>query len=222
MQSTHILDRKEQQIHATLCALFDLTASSIEQAVGYLQACDAAQAEQVMANGVQIGEMQRLLEQDCLIAIASQQPITRNLGNIIGALRIAGELERIGDYAGNIVANARHIGMEQLESLGSATIQGIAQICLRLLQEVRTAFVERDAIKASAASTGDEALAAALRQHLHEITQRMGKATELIDSGVRLLWIGHSLERAADRIGKIAEQVLYMLTAEEADLISGP
>ena len=222
MQPRQILDRKEQQIHSNLLSLFELAASSIEQAVGYLEACDAGQAERVMANDIQINEMQRLLEQDCLIAIASQQPITRDLSNIIGAMRIAGELERIGDYASNIVANARHISMDHLEALGSDSVQAMAVICQQMISDVKAAFVERDATKATAAIKSDDALGDKLKQHMHAMTDRMRESVELIDSGVRLLWIGHSLERSADRIGKVAEQVLYMLTAAEADLISGP
>jgi phosphate transport system protein len=210
MLEQHILDLKEKQIRANLQELFKLSRNAIEQSVDCLKTANHEQAAEILASDNRLNEMRRLLEQDCLIAIASQQPVARDLREIVAAMRIAGELERMGDYASDIAAVVQRIDDQGLDELGLEQVLAMSTICLAMLDEIRRAYLEQDALLALDTSQQDHRVDAVLERLIRQCSDRMQAAPDLINNGSRLLWAAHSLERCGNHIANIAEQVVFM------------
>ena len=114
----HILDVKKKQIENNLFELFTQVRRSIENAIGCLEGKDKTVCQNVVDNDPQINEARRLLEQDCLLAIASQQPVAHDLRDIVACMRVATELERIADYASDIAVSVMQMDGHDIARVG--------------------------------------------------------------------------------------------------------
>lgn len=153
------------------------------------------------------------------MAIASQQPVAHDLRDIVAYMRMAGELERIGDYASDIAKSVLELNDSPLQPLGLEAVLTMAEICLQMLDAVREANAAGDAERARIAAGMDDQLDARLRALVSSTLGAMRADARLVDNGSRMLWIAHNLERCGDRTTNIAEQVIYRLegVVEELD-----
>lgn len=214
----HILDAKKQQIEATLAGLFEDVQAAIKGAMDCLTTQDFSNCDQLIRNDAKLNNKRRLVEQDCLVAIASQQPVAHDLRDIVADMRIAAELERIGDYASDIARIVLKLNGANLESLGVKDILDMSGMCQQMLLDVARAHQAGDAVQARAAAAADDALDARLKQFINNALAAMRGDTNLVDNGSRLLWIAHNLERCGDRATNIAEQVVFRVEGEPVEL----
>lgn len=215
----HILDVKKQQIDTSLNALFQDVTSAIRAAASCLSTRKIDPCRDIIDNDININNKRRLIEQDCLVAIASQQPVAHDLRDIVAYMRMAGELERIGDYASDIAQSVLELTEGPLQSLGLDEVIAMTEICLQMLDGVRQANAAGDAAQARAVASMDDALDGRLRALVTSTLNAMRADSSLVDNGSRMLWIAHNLERCGDRTTNIAEQVVYRLegVVEELD-----
>ncbi len=215
----HMLDVKKQQIEVTLDGLFDDVRSAIDGAVACLVQRDPDYCRSLIENDVRLNEKRRLIEQDCLVAIASQQPVAHDLRDIVADMRIAVELERMGDYASDIASSVLELDGGQLEALGLADVLAMSALCQRMLSDAQHARKRGDAGLARQLAATDNELDERLRHVVSSTLAAMRTDPVLVDNGSRMLWIAHNLERCGDRATNIAEQVVYRVegTVEELD-----
>src|SRR5262245_47482273 len=131
-------------LHADLKALGELVIAAITCSVDALVQQATGAAEQVVAADQHIDQAQAALEERVLIVMATQQPIAGDLRQLVAAIEIASELERIGDYAKGIakltIRNAGPAGVTPPGNLSEMAQQAIA-----MLRDVIDAYVQEDA-----------------------------------------------------------------------------
>jgi len=215
----HILDVKKHQIEVTLDGLFDDVRSAIDGAVACLVQRDPDYCRRLIENDVRINDKRRLIEQDCLVAIASQQPVAHDLRDIVADMRIAVELERMGDYASDIASNVLELDGGHLGELGLADLLAMSGLCLRMLSDAQQARKTGDAVLARQLAATDDELDDRLQRVVSSTLAAMRTDPVMVDNGTRMLWIAHNLERCGDRATNIAEQVVYRVegVVEELD-----
>lgn len=209
-ESRNIADLKERQIHDNLLELYRLCRYAVEQSIVCLENSDIDLAREILEGERHINEMRQLLEQDCLLAIASQQAATTDLHDMVAAMRIAGDLEYIGDYAADIAAVVRQIDARHLKALGIDEIKQMSATCLRMLDESWRAYDERNSELALAAAGMDDEIDRAQAGLIQLLTDKMKQDENLVEAASRLLWVVHCLELCGDRINNIAGQVLFI------------
>lgn len=214
----HILNAKKAQIESNLNQLFDEVGSAIESAVGCLTSRDFAACDNLISNDRLINDRRRMIEQDCLVAIASQQPVARDLRDIIAASHIAAELERLGDYACDIAATVKRMDAANLDALGLENILAMSRLGQEMLAVVMRANRDSDAQLARQITALDDKMDALLKETIDLVLAAMRNAPELVNNGTSVLWIAHYLERYGDRATNIAEQVVFRLECAAADL----
>ena len=180
---------------------------------------DVESAERIISRDAELDECERKIEASALSIIARRQPMANDLRYVFGNVKIAGSLERVGDYAKNIskrtVFLARHprVPMPQdMAALGSA-----AQ---RTVRDVMDSFTTRDAMKAEMVWQHDHELddlvARVMRQALLRISQDIIKTPrkdpEEIECSTHLLFITKNLERVGDHATNIAEVIQFQLS----------
>jgi phosphate transport system protein len=217
-ETRHILDAKKQQIQANLLSLFDVVQRAIGDAVSCLDGTDKQACQVVIDRDPEINEARRLLEQDCLVAIASQQPVAHDLRDIVACMRIATELERIGDYASDIAAGVLQMEGNDLRDLGLQKVLDMSRICVDMLEGVSNAFRERDNALAKTFASMDDQIDQAQQELDQTLFDSMKSQPHLVPDASRMLWITHNLERCGDRATNIAEQVVFMVESEHLEL----
>ena len=117
-------------------------------AVDALAAGDAALAHQVVGTDSRLDVLQREIEEHAILTIARRQPVAIDLRAIVGAIRVAGDLERVGDLAKNIAKRSLKIGVETRAPRAIVGIKHMNDFATELLKDVLDAFAQRDVERA--------------------------------------------------------------------------
>ncbi len=192
----------------------------VEAAVGTAIAAfnrrDVDAARRVIAGDDSIDRAHDALEDRALHLIARQAPLAADLRLISAVIWVAGELERVGDYAEGTaklaLRAAADVPMEPPPQLAQ-----MALLAQGMLRDALDALVHRDLEAARRIAAADDAVdnlttavQDALRERLHEPTQ--------VEGTLRLLFVAHNLERTADRATNIAERIMFLVTGALVDL----
>ncbi len=218
MDTRHILEVKKSQIEKNLLALFGEVSLAIDEAVKCLVKKDDHICQTLIDNDVNLNEKRRMIEQDCLVALASQQPVAHDLRDIVADMRIASELERMGDYAGDIASSILEMDEDSLDVLGLLDVQRMASHCQQMLSHVMRAHRDGDTSLARQVGESDEELDVMLRKLVAKLMEIMRADPKHIHNGSHMLWIAHNLERCGDRCTNIAEQVIFRIDGVQVEL----
>lgn len=206
-----------EQLQEQLLVMSSQVEGNLVMTAVALQQCDLPRSENLITADEQINAAYIRIEETCLSLIATQQPRARDLRLITAVMTIAGELERINDYAKGIAKINLQLGyMPRLTAVADLCI--MAEKACTMLTESINAFLSRDAAQAYAVYAHDaeiDALYARLQQEL--LSAILADIQQIIQAN-KLMWAAHNLERAGDRIGNICERVIYLVTGELVEL----
>ena len=198
-------------------------------AVNALTASDVAKAETIIAADRPIDEMQQSIEQKSVLAIAKYQPMATDLRVLVAAMRVANDLERIGDLAKNIAKRTIAID-EPLRSQKLMTGFGqLSKLVMTQIDEVLEAYQARDGAKAAEVRAKDGEIDAIHTSVFRELLTYMLEDNRNIAMCTHLLFCAKNIERIGDHATNIAETLHYVLTGEmleddrpKADASSAP
>jgi phosphate transport system protein len=198
-------------LQESLMAMGSQVDAVIGRAVQALANRDAALAREIIADDVLINQAQREIEEQCLILIATQQPLAGDLRTIMAISTIAYELERMADHAEGIAKITLRLAEEPLLK-PLVDIPRMAELSRSMLREQLTAFANRDAEAARRLAELDEEVDRLYDQVFRELLIFMMNDPRTITRATYLLWVAHNLERIADRTTNIGERVVFLTT----------
>ena len=205
------LDEGLAQLQKDLRTLGSLVDLAIERSVGALQRLDHELAETVVAEDQAINTLRFGIEDRAILLIATQQPIARDLREVIATIHAAVELERIGDYGAGIAKIVlRHGDQPLLKPL--IDIPRMTTLCRDMLRAALDAFLSRDAEMAHKVAARDDDIDQLYEQIYRELLTFMLNDPRTIDRATWLLWVAHNLERIGDRVQNICERTIYEVT----------
>ncbi len=210
-------DREYDMICQDLVLMGQKVENSIEQAMTALVETDIPLAKEVIANDEQINQLQYKIEEACLVLIATQQPTASDLRSVIAVMHIVIELERIGDHAAGIAKAVVKMAEEPMLKTLKKIIK-MADLSEKMLQDCLQAFVKRDIEWARQIAAQDLEMDGMYRSVFEKLVEIMAENKKLIARATYLMWCGHNLERIADRVTNIAEQVIFMSTGDKGEL----
>ncbi|MEQ9447949.1 MAG: phosphate signaling complex protein PhoU, partial [Rhodospirillaceae bacterium] len=193
--------------------------SQLQSAISALVKRDAEAAEEIIAADANVDECERRVETGALSIIARRQPMANDLRYVFGNVKIAGSLERIGDYAKNIAKRTIFLA-QQPSAVVPAEVATLGTLAARTVHEVMDSFATRDAHKAEMVWQHDHELDDLVARVMHSVISRMsqtlvgaaGKDPAEIESSTHLLFITKNLERVGDHATNIAEVIQYQLS----------
>ncbi|MBM3145070.1 MAG: phosphate signaling complex protein PhoU [Chloroflexi bacterium] len=213
------LDHKLQELLDDTLALGTIVEHAILHSVEALKARDIEMARKIYQKDKDINHKRFEIENGAIIAIATQQPMAMDLRILASVLDVAGELERIGDYAKGIALITIRMGDEPpIKPL--IDIPKMAELTADMLHRALSAFVEYDAQKAVAIPEEDDQVDGLYNQVYRELLTYMISDPSTIDRATYLLWVAHNLERAADRVTNICERTIYIATGKRDEIDS--
>jgi phosphate transport system protein len=187
--------------------------AAIEEAMRCLVEHDNAAAAQLVDADVQLDELETEAERRVVELIALRAPMADDLREAIAALKIAGVVERIGDYAKNIARRVRRLpAKHEIEPL--SLLPEMAKMASAMVHDVLKAFVERDAELAQAVCARDDALDDFYESIFRTLLTYMMENPQNIGPSTTLLFVAKNLERIGDHATNIAEMVYYAATGE--------
>jgi len=210
----HIVKSYEEEL-AHLDKQIALMGGLAEQNLGYafdaLEKRDPQLAESVIRSDRAIDNLEREIEQQAISMIARRQPMADDLRQIVGVLRITGDLERIGDLAKNIAKRALAIAHEPHPKPLMTGFRHMVELALRQLKDVLDAYAERDAERALKVWREDEQIDATYNSLFRELLTYMMEDPRNIGLSTHLLFGAKNIERVGDHTTNIAETVHYLV-----------
>jgi phosphate transport system protein len=207
------LDRKTQELLDEILVLGSMVEDAILNSVEALKKRDIKASKRIYKGDKEINKKRYEIENETLILIATQQPMARDLRVMASILEIAGELERMGDYAKGIANINIRIGDEPLIK-PLIDVPRMAEITADMLHSALGAFVSSDLETARQIPERDDEVDVLYNQVYRELLTFMIKDPSTIDNATYLLWVAHNLERTADRVTNICERTLFVESGE--------
>lgn len=185
----------------------------VNLAVTALKNQDIEMAKKVYVEDDKIDDIELEIEQQCMMMLALQQPLARDLRTIATALKIITDLERMGDHAVNIAKITIEIGKEPLIK-PLIDIPKMANISQDMIRMGLDAFVKEDIELAEKVALMDEEVDDLYEAIVEEVLDIIARDKDLARQGTKLLFVGRFLERIADHTTNICERIIYMVTGE--------
>jgi phosphate transport system protein len=204
-------DTDLQDLTRLVSEMGGIAEKQIGDSIDALSKQDEALAARVIAIDGKIDMLQREIEERAVLTIAKRQPMAIDLRDVVGALRVANDLERIGDLAKNIAKRTPVIDRDiQLQKVMRG-VEHMADLVLTQIKDVLDAYARRDVNKAMAVWRGDEEIDAVNNSLFRELLTYMMEDPRNITLCIHLLFCAKNIERMGDHATNIAETVYYMV-----------
>jgi phosphate transport system protein len=203
-------DADLQELARMIAEMGGLAERQIGDAVDALNRRDAPLSQSVIAADTKIDSLQREIEEKAILTIARRQPMAVDLRDVVGALRVSNDLERIGDLAKNIAKRVEVLDSELNLKKVMRGVEHMTELVLTQIKDVLDAFARRDVVKALQVWRGDEEVDAVNNSLFRELLTYMMEDPRNISVCIHLLFCAKNIERMGDHATNIAETIYYM------------
>jgi len=193
-----------------------LAEEELENAITALTRRDTALAESTVGSDKRLDGLEQEVANLAIRILALRQPMASDLREIVSALKISSDLERMGDYAKNVAKRA--IALNQLPPVKPAgSIPRMARLVQGNIKDTLDSYVERDAERAVDAWRRDEEVDEMYTSVFRELLTYMMEDPRNITACTHLLFIAKNIERIGDHATNIAEIVHYLVLGQQID-----
>jgi phosphate transport system protein len=202
-----------KRLRDMIAAMGGLVEQALGDAMTALLQHDPEIAAKVVENDPKIDSQERLVEQFAVQLLALRQPVANDLRQVVAALKVITDLERIGDYAANIAKRSLVIN----RVAQSFALTGLAQMAALVQQNLKTTIDvvgEADPQKAIAVWRADQMVDDLYNTIFRELITYMMEDARSISACTHLLFIAKNLERIGDHATNIAEITYYAITGQ--------
>jgi phosphate transport system protein len=206
-----------QQVKDEILVLGSMVEQAVADSMEALKKRDIKVSKMIYEQDRKINEKRFAIENQCMILIATQQPMARDLRLLASMLDVASEMERMGDYAKGVATiNIRMGDQPLLKPL--IDLPRMAAKAADMLHRALTAFVNEDVEAARAIPAEDDEVDALYDQIYRELMTFVIQDPKVIERANLLLWAAHNMERLADRVTNICERTVFVVTGEIKEL----
>jgi phosphate transport system protein len=213
MASEHIIksyDEELRRLNNAITQMGGLAESQLRDAIEAVVKRDSDLAATVVQGDAQVDQLEHDVDGLVVRLLALRQPMARDLREILSALRIAADLERICDYAANVAK--RSIALNQAPPVRPVyALPRMARLAETLTKDVLDAYVERDAERALVVWARDEELDEMYSGLFRELLTYMMEDPRNITACTHLLFMAKNIERIGDHATNIAETVYFLV-----------
>ena len=187
----------------------------VDQAVVALVNSDQGLAQKVIADDAALDDGQREIDDKAILIIAKRQPMADDLREIIGAIRISADLERVGDLGKNIAKRVMAVTEGRQPPSLFRGLQALAELALTQLKEVLDVYASRSVERIGFVRDRDEEIDAMYTSLFRELLTYMMEDPRNITACTHLLFCAKNIERIGDHATNIAETVYYIVTGKQ-------
>ena len=208
-----------KELRESLLRMAGMLESQIADAVDALRRRDRAQADKVRRDDQAINETFRQIRDQAMTVIATQQPVARDLRNLMGIQYIAAELERMGDYAVRIARMTSTLcGLPNRPLRAEFGLMG--ELAIEQVHDILDALIEQDEPRAREIAARDDEIDRLYHRVFDDIISEMASGTDGDGAlrAVTLMLVAHNLERIGDRVTNVAEDIVFLESGQVVEL----
>ena len=215
--SEHIVSRYDDElkdVQRRIAEMGGMAERLVDLSVRALTRLDVTMANAVIADDRRLDNVQRETEELAIMIIARRQPMALDLREVIGAMRISNDLERIGDLAKNIAKRVLALDGQFQSKRFITGVEHMAELSLAQLKDVLDAYASRDVNQAFEVWRRDADIDSMYTSLFRELLTYMMEDPRNISLCTHLLFCAKNIERIGDHATNIAETVHYVVTGE--------
>lgn len=210
--TTKAYDRELDSLGRKIAEMGGIAEKMLSDSIDALINLDEGLGRTTAATDVRLDMLQREIEDAAVLTIAKRQPMAVDLREIIGAIRISADLERVGDLAKNIARRAIKLAGEPRLPRAMIGLRHMGELAAMHLKEVLDAYAQRDVTSASDVWQRDRELDDLNDSVFRDLLTFMMEDPRNISFCTHLLFCAKNIERAGDHATNIAETVYYVVT----------
>ena len=215
--SEHIVSSYEGQLktlHTTVLKMGALCESQFSNSIIALLKKDEELIDKVIGKDERIDELEKKIDDQVVNLITLRQPMAIDLRETVSAMRIAAELERIGDLAKNIVKRVKYIKVD-LNNEEFSLIKTAYELVQNNLKKTLDSYSKKDEQLALSVWNSDKEIDVIINKLLEDFLNSMKKEKKNIESLTHLLFVAKNIERVGDHSTNICEYVYFLIKGEE-------
>jgi phosphate transport system protein len=207
------LQKEIDKLKKMLLSLCDAVEDALQRAVKSIKERNADLARKVIEEDINIDHMEVNMEEEILKILALYQPVAIDLRFIITTLKINNDLERIGDLAVNIAERSEFLADKKDVQI-PADFEEMAEKTQSMLTESLDTLVNIDSLLARKVCAEDDEVDALNRRMFLIVQNEIRKHPEQMEALIHVLSASRHLERIADHVTNIAEDIIYMIEGQ--------
>ncbi|CAN1608318.1 PhoU Phosphate uptake regulator [Candidatus Pelagibacterales bacterium] len=215
--SEHIVSSYEGQLktlHSTVLKMGALCESQFSNSIIALLKKDEELIDKIIGKDERIDELEKKIDDQVVNLITLRQPMAIDLRETVSAMRIAAELERIGDLAKNIVKRVKYIKVD-LNNADFSLIKTASELVQNNLKKTLDSYSKKDEQLALSVWNSDKEIDVIINKLLEDFLNNMKKEKKNIESLTHLLFVAKNIERIGDHSTNICEYVYFLIKGEE-------
>ena len=205
-------DEDITRLRGLIAEMGGLSEAAIAQSLEALIKGDDELADRVVKGDKKIDALESEIDKLAVRIIALRAPMADDLREVIAALKIAGVVERIGDYSKNIAKASKEIGGNRKQFEPLTLLPAMAEVAAEMVHDVLTAYAARDAELAREVIAADEKVDAFYNSIFRNLVSHMVENPSTISSAAQMLFVARNLERIGDHATNVAEMVHFAAT----------
>jgi phosphate transport system protein len=190
-----------------------MSVAQLEAALDVVERRDDKAAERIVGNDEAIDALEREIDHD-VMRLALRGPMARDLRTILAALKVAADLERIGDYAANVAKRSMALNLSP-PLPHTRGLDAVGRLAVQQVRDVLAAYRDNDAHAAQKVRARDAELDTAYTGLFRELLTYMMEDARAITPCTHLLFMAKNLERIGDHATNIAENIWFLVHGEE-------
>ncbi|MCM2335188.1 MAG: phosphate signaling complex protein PhoU [Pseudomonas sp.] len=207
-------DEEQRRLLNETLRMGEMAAAQLEAALDVVQRRDDKAAERIIANDEAIDALEHEISHD-VMKLALRGPMARDLREILAAIRIAADIERVGDYAANVAKRSTALNLAPpLPHIGG--LHALGTLAVKQLRDVLAAYRDGDVEVAQRVRARDADIDVAYTGLFRELLTYMMEDARSITPCTHLLFMAKNIERIGDHATNIAENVWFLVRGEEA------
>jgi phosphate transport system protein len=206
-------DEEQRRLIGEILRMGEMAAAQLEAALDVVERRDDRAADRIVANDEAIDAIEREVDHD-VMRLALRGPMARDLRTILAALKVAADIERIGDYAANVAK--RSIALNTSPPLPHTRgLDALGRLAVQQVRDVLVAYRDNDASAAQRVRANDAELDTLYTGLFRELLTYMMEDARAITPCTHLLFMAKNLERIGDHATNIAENVWFLVHGED-------
>jgi len=221
MATQHIVHSFDAELRFLTAKIIEMSERGEKMIAAALKAVidnDTSLATQIIADDARLDQLEREVDDKAIAIIAKRQPMAVDLREIIAAIRISGDWERVGDMGKNIAKRVAAMSEAHQKAHFYHEMQNLGDLAIAQIVQVREAYISRSLTPIEAVLKRDKEIDAVYTNLFRHFLEVMAQDKDKVTLCTHLLFCAKNIERVGDHATNIAEMVHYIITGRHPSL----
>jgi len=219
MAERNFFSEELSRLRQDILAMATKVEENLGKALSALRTRNAELAKEVRANDGEVDALQIKIEDDAAIVIATQQPVARDLREVVTIFKLTSNIERVGDHAVHLARAAKKLAKKgETLFITQEHLEVMALTGQKMIHAAISAYMAQDAKAAREAAAMDHKIDTENKALTEDILKLMKKHPYMVKEALQVIQTSNQLERLGDHITNICEAIIYMIEGKHEEL----